>query len=173
MFSGFNQTGIVFAVTYRSRIWQRQSFSNFLTHNCYFRHKHPTNVEIFYMDTSDFFRSYISVDNNFNQATLMEVKPVRKTDISTKPPIDTMPYVPLVLAPTSFMIVWALIVFSVSALCKNAQDKDRIVTYNCCNELPCRDCRFFNNNSHLKCAVHPSTALTEQAINCSDYWPQQ
>ena len=133
----------------------------------------PIVQEVFDMHTSELFRLYVSAENRFNQATLMEAKLVRATDSSTKPPSGTMPYVPLLLAPICFMIVWAIVVFTVSALCKVAQDKDRIVTNNRCKQVPCRNCRFFNNNHHLKCAVHPSTALTKQAINCSDYWPQQ
>ncbi len=31
-------------------------------------------------------------------------------------------------------------------------------------------CRFFDNNSYLKCAVHPTKVLREEAKNCSDYW---
>ena len=35
---------------------------------------------------------------------------------------------------------------------------------------PCKTCHFFFANKHyLKCAVHPSTVLTKQAINCPDY----
>jgi hypothetical protein len=36
---------------------------------------------------------------------------------------------------------------------------------------PCKDCRFFGNDSRLYCAVHPSDAMTERAINCPDYCP--
>jgi len=35
--------------------------------------------------------------------------------------------------------------------------------------IPCRTCRFFSNNTHLKCAVQPTLVLTEQANNCPDY----
>ncbi len=37
------------------------------------------------------------------------------------------------------------------------------------SQIPCRNCKFFANNQYLKCAVHPSTVLTKQAANCSDY----
>lgn len=36
--------------------------------------------------------------------------------------------------------------------------------------LSCRKCPFFNNNSHLKCAVHPVRVGNVKAKNCSDYW---
>ncbi|MGB7441512.1 MAG: hypothetical protein WA919_10620 [Coleofasciculaceae cyanobacterium] len=37
-------------------------------------------------------------------------------------------------------------------------------------QIPCYNCRFFNNNAYLKCAVHPSTVLSIVAKNCPDYW---
>ncbi len=37
------------------------------------------------------------------------------------------------------------------------------------NLAPCRNCRYFNSNYHLKCAVHPSSVLTEKAMDCRDY----
>ena len=36
---------------------------------------------------------------------------------------------------------------------------------------PCKRCRYYNNSLYLRCAVHPSKALTEHAIDCSDYCP--
>lgn len=35
---------------------------------------------------------------------------------------------------------------------------------------PCRECRFFQNNTYLNCAVHPTRVLTEEAYDCSDYF---
>ena len=35
----------------------------------------------------------------------------------------------------------------------------------------CHRCRYFSDNRYLKCALHPETALTEQAIDCRDYCP--
>lgn len=40
------------------------------------------------------------------------------------------------------------------------------------DEVPCKKCRYFSGNHYLKCAVNPSDALTERAITCSDYSPQ-
>ncbi|WP_216595506.1 hypothetical protein [Myxosarcina sp. GI1] len=34
----------------------------------------------------------------------------------------------------------------------------------------CTKCRFFDNNFYLKCAVHPTKVLQEEAKDCSDYW---
>jgi len=40
-------------------------------------------------------------------------------------------------------------------------------------QLPCTNCRFFNQNPYLKCTVHPERALTREALHCSDYWSNQ
>jgi hypothetical protein len=38
--------------------------------------------------------------------------------------------------------------------------------------MPCRGCRYFHNNPYLKCTVNPTTALTEDAVGCSDHHPR-
>ncbi|MEB3355894.1 MAG: hypothetical protein VKK04_04155 [Synechococcales bacterium] len=40
-------------------------------------------------------------------------------------------------------------------------------------QIPCTNCRFFNQNPYLKCTVHPDRALTPDALHCSDYWSNQ
>jgi len=35
--------------------------------------------------------------------------------------------------------------------------------------VPCPRCQYFTNNQFLKCTLHPTTALTEQAVDCIDY----
>jgi hypothetical protein len=35
----------------------------------------------------------------------------------------------------------------------------------------CHRCQYFSDNHYLKCALHPGTALTEQAVDCRDYCP--
>ena len=37
----------------------------------------------------------------------------------------------------------------------------------------CNSCQYFNNNLYLKCAIHPSTVLTEASNDCKDYCPKQ
>ena len=37
------------------------------------------------------------------------------------------------------------------------------------HQIPCSRCAFFTGDYRLKCTVHPYSALTETAINCSDY----
>jgi hypothetical protein len=37
------------------------------------------------------------------------------------------------------------------------------------NQFACYHCRYFGQNPYLKCALHPTTVLTEQAVDCRDY----
>ncbi|WP_205127386.1 hypothetical protein [Okeania hirsuta] len=39
------------------------------------------------------------------------------------------------------------------------------------HQIPCSRCIFFTGDYRLKCTVHPYNALTETALNCSDYEP--
>ncbi len=39
------------------------------------------------------------------------------------------------------------------------------------HNIPCMRCQYFNNNLYIKCAVNPSTVLSEQAKDCTDYEP--
>ncbi len=38
-------------------------------------------------------------------------------------------------------------------------------------KFSCSQCQYVGTNNYLKCALHPSTVFTEQAINCKDYAP--
>ncbi len=38
-------------------------------------------------------------------------------------------------------------------------------------KAPCDRCQYFNHNAYLNCALHPTTALTEQSFDCADYLP--
>jgi hypothetical protein len=37
--------------------------------------------------------------------------------------------------------------------------------------IKCDRCQYLDCNPHLKCAIHPSTVLTHQSVNCKDYQP--
>ena len=43
--------------------------------------------------------------------------------------------------------------------------------FNSYNKIPCRRCRYFSDNHFLKCTLHPTTTLTEEAVDCRDYCP--
>lgn len=132
------------------------------------------------MDTSDLLRFYVSAQKSVNQSTLIEAKLANATDHHIKPHDGDIPFVAVLLAHISFMIVWGTFVFLVSyaskalqdAVQKAAQDKDEIVSIKHLYQHPCKNCQFFNNNHYLKCEVQPYTALTKEALNCSEYKPK-
>jgi hypothetical protein len=37
------------------------------------------------------------------------------------------------------------------------------------HQIPCSGCRYFTQDYYLKCTVHPSRALSEEAIGCRDF----
>ena len=37
------------------------------------------------------------------------------------------------------------------------------------SKISCSHCRYFNDNHFLKCALHPVTVQTKQAVDCKDY----
>ncbi|MEH2068150.1 MAG: hypothetical protein V7K47_08295 [Nostoc sp.] len=122
------------------------------------------------------------IQNLFNhkslhQSTLIEVKPIETTYNHTKVRDGDISFVAVFLAHVCFMIAWVIVVYLVSCFCKALEDppqniiedKEEIVNIKPVQQHPCKKCHFFNNNSYLKCAVHPSIALTKEAFNCSDY----
>ncbi len=125
---------------------------------------------------ADQFGLYASPDNNFNRATLIKAKLVRTQPDVLKPVVTNlsggvaMPGGIIFLLPLCSVIIWAILIFRLSNICNVARDK--MVGVNYCYQVPCKNCRFFTNSPYLKCAVHPSIALTKQAVNCSDYWHQ-
>lgn len=68
-----------------------------------------------------------------------------------------------------FLVTWALIIFFVWKIWSAA--KGGIATIKRLHQIPCTNYQFFTGNYYLKCPVHPNNALTEEAINCSDYAP--
>ncbi|MCC5606759.1 hypothetical protein LC612_08160 [Nostoc sp. CHAB 5834] len=132
------------------------------------------------MDTSELLRIYVSAQKSVNQSTLLEAKLANATDHDIKPHDGDIPFVAVLLAHISFMIVWGTFVFVVSyaskalqdTIQKAAQDKNEIVNIKHLEQHPCKNCQFFNNNHYLKCAVQPFAALTKEALNCSDYKPK-
>jgi len=114
-----------------------------------------------------------------NQSAVTEVKPIEVTSSSAKPPIGAVLGISLLLATFLFILIWAAIKFTISPsvedLDKEDEDneEDKIVASHASQRIPCRTCQFFNDNHYLRCAVHPSIALTREAIDCSDYRSQQ
>ncbi|WP_392533471.1 hypothetical protein [Nostoc sp. C117] len=125
------------------------------------------------MHNVELLRFYLFAQKSINQSTLIEAKATGTTHDAIKPQHGDIPFLAVFLAHISFLLVWGIVVYLVSYFCKSlenaTQNKDEIVSTKHLDQHPCKNCQFFNNNYYLKCAVNPSTTLTKEALNCSDY----
>ena len=67
-----------------------------------------------------------------------------------------------------FVVCWVAIFLMLSKRVRLAR-KEIAINIKSLEKIPCKNCKFYSNDPHLKCAVNPATVLTEQAIDCSDY----
>jgi hypothetical protein len=67
--------------------------------------------------------------------------------------------------------IWAAAVCVISNTWKLSRKE--MTTNKQLTQLPCKKCRFFNNNPYMKCAVNPHTAMTKAAMDCTDYLPRE
>ncbi|MEH2190076.1 MAG: hypothetical protein V7K64_28500 [Nostoc sp.] len=90
-------------------------------------------------------------------------------------PLDHRGVETLSVLDMGFLIVVSAMIISAIATLIYAFIPKRVQQYLFSLKLPhqakCPHCRYFSHNSYLKCTVHPSTVLTDQAINCLDYSP--
>lgn len=77
----------------------------------------------------------------------------------------------LVLVPVCFVLAWSIVGLVVWNLI--LAGRDGLAQAQQMHKIPCSECRFFTGDYHLKCTVHPDRALSEEAVNCGDYEPQQ
>lgn len=74
------------------------------------------------------------------------------------------------LALVCCVIAWALLAIFLSSIWVAA--RDGIARMKRLHRIPCSRCQFFTGEYTLKCTVHPISALTEEAIDCSDFCPR-
>ncbi|MBN3908135.1 MAG: hypothetical protein HWQ35_16780 [Nostoc sp. NMS1] len=82
----------------------------------------------------------------------------------------SIPDIAISLSPVGFLIGW-IVFFLILQKIRAFLDEKMVISINGLHKLPCKNCRFYSNNHYLKCAVNPSIVLTEEAINCSEYSP--
>ena len=71
------------------------------------------------------------------------------------------------LQPICFGVAWIVIITLASNLFQLFRDgQQRLHTL---HQIPCSQCRYFTDDVHLKCTVHPFIALSEEAIGCADF----
>ncbi|MBW4624793.1 MAG: hypothetical protein KME49_04585 [Brasilonema octagenarum HA4186-MV1] len=117
-----------------------------------------------------------SINNTFPKANLIEIQLVRAEpqitpSHGTKQQQTATPDKILFWLPFSLITFLMIVAFRLSNARKVTQH--RSTSAKTLDLVPCKKCQYFKNNPYLKCAIHPTTALTEEAINCSDYSPNK
>ncbi|MCY7320692.1 MAG: hypothetical protein LH660_02530 [Phormidesmis sp. CAN_BIN36] len=73
------------------------------------------------------------------------------------------------LVPICFVFAWLFMILTVWSLFSIVfEGVDRVRQM---HQIPCANCQYFTGDYALKCTVHPSIALSEDAICCPDYHP--
>ncbi len=121
------------------------------------------------MHADDFLRFYVSEEKNFSQLNPNEVKSGAPVEDLAKDHSSPMPPEGAVVISICLTMVLAAAAFVFLKL--RAVRRGKAETIKSCTQVPCRNCRYFTNNPYLKCAVNPFVALTEKAMDCSDYYP--
>jgi hypothetical protein len=71
------------------------------------------------------------------------------------------------LVPICFVSAWVLVMLVgwsfLSAIASATTNAKRM------HQIPCAYCVFFTNDPRLKCPVHPTRAMSEEAIDCGDF----
>lgn len=71
------------------------------------------------------------------------------------------------LVPICLISAWALVILVIWTA--TASIRDSVGRAKKMHQIPCANCQFFTGDYRLKCTVHPSNALSDDAINCTDY----
>ncbi|MGD1873512.1 MAG: hypothetical protein ACFB02_10735 [Mastigocoleus sp.] len=76
----------------------------------------------------------------------------------------------IVVATLGSFAIASIFAVSIYAIFKRSA-KNRVQRLNRHKQLkvPCENCKFFDPNLYLKCAVNPSIVMTKEADDCSDY----
>lgn len=72
-----------------------------------------------------------------------------------------------ILVPICFISAWAIVLMVVGNFIAALRSSTRRA--HTMHQIPCANCSYFTNDHRLKCPVHPTTALSEDAIGCRDY----
>lgn len=71
------------------------------------------------------------------------------------------------LVPLCFVLAWGIVLLTIWQVMSAM--RDGWVRAKRMHQIPCADCQYFTNSHFLKCPLHPTSALSEAAINCQDY----
>lgn len=120
------------------------------------------------MYNSEVLQIYVLTEDSLNQTGLLVAIIVQAKGETIKPQTTITPHTPQVFASICSIIVCSIAVSVFLLRVRKFRLNDKLSS-NWLRKVPCRNCRYFKDNRYLNCAVHPSTVLTEQALNCPDY----
>ncbi len=115
------------------------------------------------MDSNKIIEQYLAVDNNVTPTNQIDVKGEQQKPLETLASDSIMFW-----GIAGFITCWLAIFFMLSKRLR-ATRKQPPINIQILHQIPCKRCKFYSNDPHLKCAVNPSVVLTEKAIDCSDY----
>jgi hypothetical protein len=79
------------------------------------------------------------------------------------------------MQPVSWEVIVSLVILSTIGVltydCTPSR-KQHLFVVKLPSKIICSRCRYFNDNHFLKCAIHPVTVMTEQAVDCLDHCPK-
>jgi hypothetical protein len=114
------------------------------------------------MNSNEIIERYLAV-NNVTHINQSEVKEENTQLLAAVTP-DRIMFWGIV----GFIICWTAIFFMLSKRVRYSRKKIAVDDISL-HQIPCKKCKFYSNDPHLKCAVNPSIVLKEQAVDCSDY----
>lgn len=71
------------------------------------------------------------------------------------------------LGPICLVVAWSVVVLGLWQMF--AATRDSVQQAQTMHRIPCAGCSFFTNQAVLKCALHPTQAMSEDAIGCLDF----
>lgn len=102
-----------------------------------------------------------------SKADAVQIAEQRESTVNEVKPTDLFGSNLVWLLPVWGAIVWLLLFCTASEAWKLL--RHNVATVKPGQRVPCKNCRYFSSNFYLKCAVRPSDALTERAVDCSDF----
>jgi hypothetical protein len=74
-----------------------------------------------------------------------------------------------VVSSTTILLAMATAI----AACISAKERRPAAKLQADSAVKCQSCKYFDRNLYLNCALHPSSVMTEQAVDCLDYCPDR
>ncbi len=115
------------------------------------------------MNSNEFIQLYLAVNNSITRTSASNTRGENQRTLETTTSDHIMFW-----GVAGFVICWAAIFFMLSKRVRVTR-KEVAITIQPSHQIPCKNCKFYSNDPHLKCAVNPSVVLTEQAVDCADY----